>query len=98
MKTDNQLLNFQESLYNKLEIFRTTLIEKNIEPKEDVTMKILSRFLYYILVNTEYCSTEELAKDNAIIKFIQDSKFNDLRDIDEKIIKKKIEAFLVTYF
>lgn len=79
-------------------MFRTTLIEKNIEPKEDVTMKILSRFLYYILVNTEYHTIDDLIKDNAIMKFIQDSKFNDLRELDEKIIKQKIKAFIVTYF
>ena len=95
MKTDNQSLNFQESLYNKLELFRSTLIEKNIEPKEDISMKVLSRFLYYIQIKTDYCTIDQLMKDNAIIKFIQDPKFNDLHELDEETIKEKIEAFLI---
>lgn len=56
-------------------------------------MKILSRFLYYIQIKTDYCSIEQLIKENAIIKFIQDHKFNDLREIDETTIKEEIEAF-----
>lgn len=60
----------------------------------DVSMKILSRFLFYIQVNTEYRSIEDMLNDNTITKFIQSPKYNDLKELDEKTIKQKIEAFL----
>jgi hypothetical protein len=98
LKTDAQLTSFHETLYDKLEIFRESLIQNNIEPKMDVSMKILSRFLFYVQVNTEFSSTEELLGENAITKFIQSPKYNDLKELDEKTIKQKIEAFLSSYF
>lgn len=94
MKTNTQITSFHESLYDKFEIFRESLKLNNIEPKMDVSMKILSRFLFYIQVNTEYRSIEDMLNDNTITKFIQSPKYNDLKELDEKTIKQKIEAFL----
>jgi len=94
LKTNTQITSFHESLYDKFEIFRESLKLNNIEPKMDVSMKILSRFLFYIQVNTEYRSIEDMLNDNTITKFIQSPKYNDLKELDEKTIKQKIEAFL----